>query len=86
MRSVQDIGEGNVYQGQWDDKLNVPWGRGIQISADGSRYDGFWRYGVQSGYGRLVDAEGLIYEGEWQDNKANGYGVYKHYNGNTYEG
>lgn len=45
MRHLCDVGDGNIYEGQWDGELEVPCGRGVQIWADGSRYDGFWRYG-----------------------------------------
>lgn len=56
--------------------MNEPCGRGIQIWPDGTRYDGFWKYGMQNGYGRLVHAEGDVYTGMWKDNKAHGYGTY----------
>ena len=67
MSSLRDVGDGNMYEGQRDAELDIPVGRGVQILADGSRYDGFWRYGRQNGYGRLVHAEGDVYEGIWVD-------------------
>ena len=67
MSSLRDVGDGNLYEGQRDADLDIPAGRGVQIWADGSRYDGFWRMGRQNGYGRLVHAEGDVYEGMWED-------------------
>ena len=29
MRNLKDMGDGVLYEGQWDSDLNVPYGRGI---------------------------------------------------------
>lgn len=86
MKYMKTLDNDNVYEGQWDAELDIQSGRGVQIWPDGSRYDGFWKYGKQNGFGRLVHAEGDVYQGMWKDDKAHGYGIYQHYNGNRYEG
>lgn len=70
LKKMIDIGDGNKYEGQWDVELDAPSGRGIQVWADGSRYEGFWKHGKQNGYGRLIHNEGDVYEGMWQDEQA----------------
>ena len=47
---------GEWYQGQRH-------GRGVYITSDGSRYDGFWKYDQRNGFGRFVRADGDVYEG-----------------------
>jgi hypothetical protein len=65
---------GAKYEGEWDAVHNLRDGRGRQIWADGSLYEGYWRRDKANGRGRLIHADGDVYEGEWKDDKAHGYG------------
>ena len=48
---------------------------GVQIYEDGSRYEGFWKEGMNNGKGRLIHADGDMYIGMWKDNMAHGHGI-----------
>lgn len=76
MRPVIPLGNGFMYQGEWDKKSNLRDGKGVMIWPNGSRYDGWWANDVACGYGRLVQTKGSVYEGDWLNNKASGFGVY----------
>ena len=65
-----DVKEGRLYKGQWSKGTNQRDGVGIQLWADGSKYEGQWRNGKASGYGRMTHANGDIYEGYWLNDKA----------------
>ena len=54
------------------------YGRGIQVWADGSKYEGYWREERTNVKGKLFLADEDIYEGVWLDDKAHGYGTYTH--------
>ena len=69
------------YEGQWNKHTGKRHGRGYQIWADGSIYEGYWIDDKANGKGRLIHADGAIYEGYWKDDKADGYGVYTHADG-----
>ena len=74
------------YVGEWDE-LDRKDGKGILISADGSKYEGYWKEDKANGRGRLTYANGDVYEGEWKDDKAHGYGKYHNKaTGSRYEG
>jgi len=66
-----------VYQGEWLtlEGQDLRDGRGVQIWANGSRYDGFWKEGMAHGRGRLVHADGDVYIGDWKHDKTHGYGI-----------
>jgi hypothetical protein len=68
----------SIYYGEWNNFSKQKHGRGINIWACGSVYEGYWRYNKANGYGILFHSDGDKYEGNWIDNKANGYGVYVH--------
>jgi hypothetical protein len=61
-------------------------GQGIGIWADGTKYQGEWRYGVKHGRGLYKYPDGDSYEGEFKDNKRHGQGVYRWANGDYYQG
>ena len=69
-----------------DEKNNHKYGRGIQLWADGSMYEGYWKNDKANIYGKLVHADGDIYEGGWLDDRADGTGTYTHSDGAKYEG
>lgn len=77
---------GAMYEGEWNEVTNKRDGKGTQIWADGSLYEGYWRNDKANGKGRLIHADGDVYEGEWKDDKAHGYGKYMHTDGAQYEG
>ena len=72
---------GAKYKGEWNANINKRDGKGQQIWADGSLYEGLWKNDKANGLGRLIHADGDVYEGEWKDDKAHGYGKYMHTDG-----
>ena len=81
----QKLENGIEYEGEWDDAGKKD-GRGVQVWADGSIYEGYWRNGMANGKGRLIHADGDIQDGDWVDDKAHGFGLYIHADGSKYEG
>lgn len=77
---------GAQYEGEWNINTGERDGRGVQVWADGSRYEGYWKNDKANGRGRLIHADGDVYEGEWKDDKSHGYGVYLHSDGAQYQG
>ncbi len=77
---------GAKYEGEWNEATKQRDGKGTQIWADGSLYEGFWKNDKANGRGRLIHADGDVYEGEWKDDKAHGFGRYMHTDGAQYEG
>ncbi|CAG9310261.1 unnamed protein product [Blepharisma stoltei] len=53
-----------IYSGQWNDK-GEKHGKGIEVCADGSKYEGHFKYNKRFWNGRLITAEGDVYQGEW---------------------
>ena len=70
-RSVVDIDEGVLYEGEWVHSDQLPYGirmgRGVQLWPDGSRYEGYWKDGKANGPGRLLHVNGDCYEGIWRE-------------------
>ena len=77
---------GACYEGEWDVNTNKREGYGIQISIDGTKYEGYWKNDKMNGKGRLIHSDGDVYEGDWLNNKAHGIGIYVHYDNAKYEG
>ncbi|TNV77956.1 hypothetical protein FGO68_gene11802 [Halteria grandinella] len=86
VQGVQTLENQARYDGEWDLEKGFRDGRGMQIWADGSLYEGYWRNDKANGRGRLIHADGDVYEGEWKDDKAHGFGKYYHTDGARYEG
>jgi hypothetical protein len=61
-------------------------GEGLYLAADGSRYQGGWRFGVKHGQGTYTSPEGDVYVGEYVEGLRQGHGVYTLANGSRYEG
>jgi hypothetical protein len=80
-RALITLENGARYEGEWNESTNKRDGRGYQIWADGSLYEGYWKNDKANGKGRLIHADGDVYEGEWKDDKAHGYGMYMHTDG-----
>lgn len=85
-RDVVTLENGARYEGEWSMAAGVRDGRGEQVWADGSLYEGYWRGDKANGHGRLIHADGDVYMGEWKDDKAHGFGRYMHTDGARYEG
>mmetsp|Transcript_13304 Transcript_13304/g.33264 ORF Transcript_13304/g.33264 Transcript_13304/m.33264 type:complete len:445 (+) Transcript_13304:1-1335(+) len=73
-----------VYRGQFDN--DIPHGRGEQILADGSRYNGELRYGNKCGDAVFESANGTTYSGQFVNNAFHGQGSYSVHRGGKYEG
>ena len=86
MREEIQMESGARYEGEWRLDTNLRDGKGKQLWADGSLYEGFWLDDKANGKGRLIHADGDVYEGDWVDDKAHGQGVYLHMDGARYEG
>ena len=80
-RALITLENGARYEGEWNELTNKRDGRGYQIWADGSLYEGYWKNDKANGRGRLIHADGDVYEGDWKDDKAHGYGKYMHTDG-----
>ena len=85
-RDEVQMENGARYEGEWLATGNVRDGKGKQLWADGSLYEGYWEGDKANGKGRLIHADGDVYEGDWVDDKAHGEGVYLHMDGARYEG
>jgi hypothetical protein len=59
----------DIYRGHFSKGL--PNGKGVYTWADGSFYDGDWKYGLKNGDGRLVKKDSVI-TGIWKDDRYQG--------------
>ena len=57
------VGQGCSYKGQWLKGTQIRDGLGIQLMADGSKYEGTWKNNIYHGKGRMTHANGDIYQG-----------------------
>ncbi|CDW78758.1 protein kinase domain containing protein [Stylonychia lemnae] len=74
------------YQGEIDNDLKQPDGRGRKITLSGQVHEGLWKNNQLNGYGRQIFQNGSYYIGEFKDGNANGFGKYYFTNGNVYKG
>lgn len=87
------LGNGATYTGQvkivvdddTGEKTEVKHGKGCQVWADGSKYEGDWRDGLAEGVGTLYRANGDVHKGEFIEGRATGFGTYTLANGDIYE-
>ena len=84
IRTPAVLNNGAKYSGEWDAETNKRDGFGVQLWADGSKYEGYWKDDMANGRGRLIHVDGDVYEGDWKDDKAHGKGKYIHYDGAVY--
>jgi hypothetical protein len=75
----------DIYHGSWNINKRFE-GYGILYKSDGSRYRGFWKNGILTGFVRYFTPNGDYFEGEFHNGSANGLGIYVHYDGNFYKG
>ena len=75
-----------IYFGEWEKNGNRRHGRGLQLWANGSKYEGYWKGDKANVKGKLTHPNGDVYEGEWLEDKAHGYGIYSQIDGLKYEG
>ena len=67
------------YSGQYSKDPLFPNGFGIFIqNGSGATYEGWRKFGLRSGHGRLIQDNGLVYEGMWSDNKPDGHGCVRY--------
>ena len=65
-REATKLRDGSIYVGSWSImSSNCRQGRGVQVYADGSLYEGYWLNDKPNYYGRFVHAGGEMYQGEW---------------------
>ena len=57
-------------------KLDKKHGFGIEVHADGTRYEGNFKEGKRDGIGKLTWLTKQVYDGEWDDNKMEGNGAF----------
>lgn len=85
-REEVQLDGGIRYEGQWIQGTMIRHGKGKQMLADGSMYEGWWQMNMANGKGRFLDSKGLFYEGNWRDNKKNGDGTFQWPDGRIYKG
>ena len=81
--AVFDSDSGWVYTGAFANGLEN--GRGVQINSDGSRLEGEWKNGFQSGTGTVTNPYGRVI-GEWKIDAASGQATIPYGNGDKYAG
>eukprot|EP01040_Poterioochromonas_malhamensis_P014817 gene14817-16474_t len=82
--AYDDVYEGNIYEGDWQDNDYCGQGRFI-IKENGAVYEGSWKAGA-SGEGRVTFVNGDIYEGQWNSAAVHGVGTMAYANGDVYRG
>ncbi len=76
----------SVYVGYWNTQTEKKEGYGQELYANGSRYEGTWKFGEYNGEGRYIDENGNCYTGTWVRGKANGLGTFISAQGMRYMG
>jgi hypothetical protein len=71
------------YEGDWE--KGKPHGKGVYITPNKTKYEGYWKDGLFEGMGKLVHEE-REYEGYWGNGKKNGIGTEKYKNKKIYTG
>ena len=79
------LSNGAVYIGEWNAEGRRH-GKGMQIMADGSKFEGWWKEDKADGLGRLITTVGDVYVGMWKNSMANGFGSLFIQDGTSYEG
>lgn len=68
-----------TYVGQSAKKPLLPHGYGVFVQNEtGSVYEGWRRYGLRWGHGRVIQSNGFMYEGEWYNNYPHGSGFVRY--------
>ncbi|XP_017700763.2 protein ACCUMULATION AND REPLICATION OF CHLOROPLASTS 3 isoform X2 [Phoenix dactylifera] len=73
---------GGIYRGRGQGGL--PEGKGRLTFADGSFYDGIWRYGKRCGLGTLCYSNGDVFQGAWRDDLMHGKGWFYFHTGDRW--
>ena len=61
-------------------------GDGIYTFATGAIYDGTWKEGERSGFGRTISSNGEEYNGNYENDNRSGFGIYSFPSGEIYSG
>jgi hypothetical protein len=72
-----------VVVGTWENNQIV---KGRKVYDNGNVYDGDWKDGQSSGFGKFIWSDGNIYEGNFKDGNFHGIGKMTYANGDAYEG
>lgn len=84
---AQRLQEGDIYEGEWSLKWQVPRGRGRLYCSDGSYSEGYWRSGELHLFGRVIYSNGDYYEGQYEQSQRAGQGHFETFDGLcVYEG
>lgn len=85
-RKNYETEEGNIYNGEWDIKMQEQNGLGtMQYSWDGSIYNGYWLQGKAHGRGQLY-SDHFEFNGCFEKDKFHGKGSYWLKNESYYDG
>lgn len=82
---IGSVWHGVTYEGEWG-ALGRPHGKGTDTTADGKRYEGYFKHGYRHGKGTLTWPSGKKYVGEWKGGQINGKGTLTLPSGSKYEG
>lgn len=61
-------------------------GRGIQVSAEGDRFEGEWKDDRKNGHGIFTGSDGLTYDGGFRNDRFDGFGILDDSHGYRYVG
>lgn len=87
IKNETQLGNGDVYTGEWRRKTHIREGKGKLLKKDGSVYEGWWKDDMQNGPGRFINArDETVFVGNWQDGSMHGEGKYTWKDGNIYHG
>jgi hypothetical protein len=80
-------GEKGTYTGSISNSTSMPHGSGrLEYDKAGRWYEGDWKHGRWTGYGRLSNGDGDFYEGGLKNDHKHGRGVMKFADGRTFVG
>ncbi len=87
-KESQQLDDGSVYSGLWNESSNVAEGLGALVTANGaSLYQGWFKEGKANGKGRKILAEEReVYIGDFVDNLRQGEGTAYGQDGTSYSG
>eukprot|EP01126_Amoeba_proteus_P007552 TRINITY_DN12711_c0_g1_i2.p1 TRINITY_DN12711_c0_g1~~TRINITY_DN12711_c0_g1_i2.p1 ORF type:complete len:437 (-),score=83.77 TRINITY_DN12711_c0_g1_i2:487-1797(-) len=71
-QGIMEFGDGQLYEGNFNNGLPEGYGRSITLSGD--KYEGNWWKGARNEMGKLEFKNGDTYSGGWKNNLPNGIG------------
>jgi len=79
-----EIGEGETYDGDWEN--NMMHGEGRYQFNSGAVYVGHWKDNKMCGVGKINYTNGTWYQGQFANNEYHGEGVYQDHEDRLWEG